>query len=261
MTHTVHTTQIRNIFIAALFVMIAFFVFTSNAFASTNSGSGTVGGDSGHEMNSNKSGGGLLGKGEGKNTVQSLEARLKSIMGMKAQLEELLARVKNGSSTPHSNGPRGTSTDDRKCKSGPNASSTASRPCDMRGENRATSTLKVVNPNGGERVVNEKKKGIVILWKAPKGMTTVDIDLMKEGSSTVSIAKAVKATRGNAIGNNKGKRGAGSYLWKDAPVGTGYKIVVTGKVGDTTYTDSSDKAFSIVAKRTGNDDEDEDDSN
>jgi hypothetical protein len=119
---------------------------------------------------------------------------------------------------------------------------------DMKGN----TTLKVVNPNGGVRRVNEDKTGILVRWIAPRNMEKVDIDYMI-GSTTTSIAKGVKAHDKASRKDREKKadrRANGSYLWKNAPVGEGYKIVVTGTMGSTTYTDMSDKAFSIISSST-----------
>jgi hypothetical protein len=58
-------------------------------------------------------------------------------------------------------------------------------------------------------------------------------------------------TAGLKRGNDKKEKQYG-YRWKDAPVGEGYKIVLTVKDGSTTYTDESDHAFAVKKNPRGN---------
>lgn len=168
-----------------------------------------------------------------------------------------------GSSTSHVRG----DIKKRLCERWDNASSTPSKP-------RATSTplVKVLSPNG-EKAYKNRNGAVVIRWKNTTADTTVDIDLEKSGSTTISIAKDVKGLPIKQMKGGQGKNAAFlggamgimrcssheskswdkacgpafSYRWKDASLGEGYKIVVTTKVGDTTYSDKSDNEFSIVA--------------
>lgn len=160
----------------------------------------------------------------------------------------------------------------RLCDRWDHASSTPSKPP------RATTTpvVKVLSPNG-EKAYKHRNGAIVIRWKNTTADKTVDIDLEKSGSSTISIAKDVTGILIKQIKSGSGRDGASaggamgimrcssegaktwdkvcgrafSYRWKDVPLGEGYKIVVTAKVGDTTYSDKSDNEFSIVAAPNG----------
>jgi len=183
-------------------------------------------------------------------------------------------------------GKHGTSTDERgsgheKEKCIPRqASSTSQSGRDMLCEKKnATTTpiFKVTRPNKGTVHTRPNDKSVLIEWRDTVGVATVDIDL-KKGSTTTSIAKDVKGKKANGMsgavlgamsagtsnagggdggGNSMGvreKHNPGkvfSYRWKNAPVGEGYKIVITGKKDGKTYTDESDATFSVKASPRG----------
>ena len=183
----------------------------------------------------------------------------------------------------------GTSTDERgggreKEKCIPTqASSTSNSGRHILCERKNASTtpmIKVVRPNGGTVFTRPNDKSVLIHWRSTvKG--NVDIDL-KTGSTTTSIAKDVKgnmkkgvsgsvlgasssvdagsregkssSTSGrNLMGERDGKASEKvlSYRWKNAPVGEGYKIIVTVKKDGKTYTDESDSAFAVKAAPHG----------
>lgn len=155
---------------------------------------------------------------------------------------------------------------------------------------RASTTpmIKLQHPNAGTAYKHPIDGAVIIKWRNTTSDKTVDIDL-KKGSTTTSIAKNVTGKRinsegdvlgmstvgvsiggdgdrvgnpysdGNGIGtkngagerSDKNKSQLSGYRWKDAPVGEGYKIVLTVKVGETTYTDESDKVFSVKKNPRG----------
>jgi hypothetical protein len=166
---------------------------------------------------------------------------------------------------------------------------------------RASTTpmVKVHQPNGGVRYKHRIDGAVIISWRNTTKDKTVDIDL-KTGSTTTSIAKdvvgklpknrvrnesgsnssatspavlgastyaSVPGGGGGSIlgfilnGNNKYKP-VRTYRWLNAPEGEGYKIVITAKDGDTTYTDESDNEFSVKkmpkGMKGGKEDDEED---
>lgn len=187
--------------------------------------------------------------------------------------ERLCDKDNHGTTTPKGPG------DNERCKS-PNTSSSTQRMCDKK---HATTTpiFKVMRPNDGTIYSRRNDKSVLIQWRDTAGIETVDIDL-KQGATTTSIAKDVKGKKGNGNfgsvlgamssgtsnagggggGSDMNKSGRGeesrqenvkvlSYRWKDAPVGEGYKIVITGKKDGTTYTDESDSTFSVKQSPRG----------
>jgi hypothetical protein len=148
----------------------------------------------------------------------------------------------------------------------------------------STPMVKVHQPNGGVRYKHRQDGAILISWRNTTSDTTVDIDL-KSGSTTTSIAKDVvgkkpresqnrgkgkydstssevlgASTRaGDDYGHghkdskmNKGKsQPVLTYRYVNAQEGEGYKIVITAKQGDVTYTDESDNTFSIKKMKNG----------
>jgi hypothetical protein len=114
----------------------------------------------------------------------------------------------------------------------------------------STPMVKVLAPNGGVRFI-DKKGAVIISWRNTTKDKTVDIDLTS-GSTTTSIAKDVVGKRGGennrGRGSNKGKgkdMAQRTYRWVGATEGEGYKLVITAKDGETTYTDESDTAFAL----------------
>jgi hypothetical protein len=270
-THALKNTT--NITLGFMLAMIVAFMFATTA--SAKGGKDDNQGEQNFRMRDSKS-------GSSENRIGSLEDRLKNIEEMRAKLQDLLSQLKSGSTTISSStrDRREDRREDRKdrCAVGTSTvatttvqtgSSTDMHKHKQKGKRdkcltadkklRGNERLQVQNPNGGSRVVNDTKEGILIRWKAPRDMATVDISFTKEGASSTnatSIATGVDA-HNKAKSAKSGNRSNGSYLWKGAQVGTGYKIVVTGVNGTTTLTDSSDKTFSIVASKSDDDDEDE----
>jgi hypothetical protein len=274
MTRTQTLSTSTHIALGFTVVLAAMFLFASQAFAKGGHEGGMMGGEQNFQQ-----------KGSQQSRTGVLEDRLKNIEDMKMRVQDLLAQIKNGSSTASStrrDGMRGehrenemeNHAEDRRdsCGTGTTtamttASSTATSTdrhihkqkgkkmkCGDGMKVRGSEKLMVTNPNGGSRMVNDVKEGILIRWKAPKDMTTVDISFTQEGASSTaetSIAKGVDAHNKVAgIGRKGDKRANGNYLWKGGAVGTGYKIVVSGVSGSTTVSDMSDSTFSIVASRT-----------
>lgn len=160
---------------------------------------------------------------------------------------------------------------------------------DTRPPQASTSAMiKLQHPNAGVAFKHPIDGAVIIKWRNTTGDKTVDIDL-KKGSTTTSIAKNVTGKRitedGDVLGvstrtsthDGGGDRGSSvidkirstygaakvnpgqgkqpqlyGYRWKDAPVGDGYKIVLTVKDGTKTYTDESDKEFSVKKNPKGN---------
>ncbi len=153
------------------------------------------------------------------------------------------------------------------------------RPCNSKaapfltnGCRTATTTpaVKVLHPNGGKYYKRPSDGAILIKWRNTTKDKTVDIDL-KTGTTTKSIAKDVSGRvardgRGSVLGVSTSSNGWSGdrndrywknnprtfvYRWADAPIGEGYKIVVSSKVGSTTYSDESDATFSVVKNPRG----------
>ncbi len=175
--------------------------------------------------------------------------------------------------------PATSTPDTRPCISATVVMDAPGRKC---GHASTTPTIKLQHPNGGTAYKHPIDGAVLIKWRNTSSDKTVDIDL-KKGSTTTSIAKNVTGKRINSEGDVLGdmtaagvsmgggdrggqgygvKNGAGErsgeknsqmngYRWKDAPVGEGYKIVLTVKVGETTYTDESDKVFSVKKNPRG----------
>lgn len=313
MTRTHSLTTLQAAFAVLLFAAVAF-AFSSSAHAAYESHSmgETQDHRGGHTTNSRassdaggkKSGGDggthKRGESDAPGKGMSTEARLLMLKAKFAELDikknELIKKIdelRGGASStkPHGNGTDmkkrfcdpapgtnfGSSTNQiaheirqRLCDRWENGSSTPSTP-----KPRASSTpsVKVLSPNGGE-AYKHRNGAMVIRWKNTTADKSVDIDLEKSGSTTISIAKDVK---GDAVKQMKDKEGMGggssngtlrcsthgaktwekacgpvfSYRFKDVALGTGYKVVVTAKVGSTTYSDKSDATFSIVAAPKG----------
>lgn len=223
---------------------------------------------------SSSRGNGLNFGDRGNNSRGDGGARTEALQKRIAQLEEMQARLKSlienrggaASSTKpmEKRSERKERADRDRCRAGANASSSSSNARCI--DAQASSTIKVLYPNNQNKVVrNKKDSAILVMWRH-RGVDTVDIDLKKTGSSTVSVAKNVPARSlmGSAIGGFtqandpskilKGKQGVGRYLYKSAPLGDGYTIVITGKkTGGGTISDESNKEFSIVDARSAAD--------
>jgi len=189
--------------------------------------------------------------------VASLEARLKSLTEIKARIEALLATLRGEKTTPSN--------------SSATPANTLANPAIPAG--LATSTLKVLTPNGGEKYfykldtgggnkgANKPDVAQFIHYTTPKGMMSVDISLIKIATTTSKHTKSAYGSnfifgkdkhntyQGYAhLGTVKlsGKGGEQKrFRWIATAAGEGYKIVITGKVNGVTYSDSSDGIFSM----------------
>jgi hypothetical protein len=95
-----------------------------------------------------------------------------------------------------------------------------------------------MSPNGGS-IYKKRDGSVTVKWFGTPRITSADISYEKDGHI-------------NTLANGVPSKTAGmsSYTWANAPIGDGYKIVVTGDInsgGSDAEVDSSDFPFSIKA--------------